>query len=152
MSTTRTTTSSSSRPRRGGLGPGAGRALAGSAIGSPRSPLPWSPEAVRADQQAELERYRERVAGWAREFDGLDEDVLAEAAAEARTAGQDAAADLDRLVRLLGALVTEWDQAQQGLGARLRALGHGRPLAPWALQALAAEEGQVLRVEAGESD
>ena len=96
-----TSASSSSRPRHGGLGPGAGRTIAGSAIGSPRSPLPWSPEAVRADQRAELERHRQAVERWADEFEGLDEDVFAEAAQEARDSGQEAAAAVDRLVRLL---------------------------------------------------
>ena len=142
MSTTRTT-SAASRPRRGGLGPGAGRAIAGSAIGSPRSPLPWSPEAVRTDQRAELERHRQAVERWAKEFEGLDEDVFAEAAQEARDDGQDAAAAVDRLVRLLFGHLAEWDRAQQRLEAGLRELGHGRALAQWAREAVAAEEGRV---------
>ncbi|MEV0537223.1 hypothetical protein [Kitasatospora sp. NPDC050463] len=115
------TTTPSRRARRA-LGPGAARVLADT-VRPPRTPPPWSPAAVEAALHAVLERFEQRAEPWREAFEGLDEDVLAEAAAEARAFSTDPAAAVDQLVRGLLLELDQWQQAISALGADLTATG-----------------------------
>ncbi|MFE7532301.1 hypothetical protein ACFU7Y_42400 [Kitasatospora sp. NPDC057542] len=69
---------------------------------------------------------------WREAFGDLDEDALAETAAEARTFGTDPARAVDELVRgLLGQLI-DWQAAIGELGHALAAAAQDRPLPDWA--------------------
>ncbi|MDY0812985.1 hypothetical protein [Kitasatospora purpeofusca] len=95
------TTPPPTRRTRRALGPGAARGLTDT-VRTPRTPPPWSPTAVDIALRAVLERFEATAEGWRDAFDGLDEDVLAEAVVEARTFGSDPAAAVDELVDGLG--------------------------------------------------
>ncbi|MGE7437044.1 hypothetical protein [Kitasatospora sp. NPDC001175] len=120
-----------SRTARRGLAPGAGRVLS-TTVRPPRTPLPWSPAALDAGLHTILAAYEETAAPWRDAFEDLDEDVFAEAAAEARAFGTDPAAAVDELVRSLLLQLTDWQQAIGALGRDLTAAAQGRPLPGWA--------------------
>ncbi|MEV0537255.1 hypothetical protein [Kitasatospora sp. NPDC050463] len=90
----------SSATRRG-LAPGAGRVLSAT-IRPPCTPLPWSPAALDAELHAALAAFDAAAAPWREAFEDLDEDVLAEAAAEARAFRADPAAAVDELALFTG--------------------------------------------------
>lgn len=93
-----------STTRRRALGPGATRVLTDT-VRAPRTPPPWSPAAVDTVLRAVLEDFEQTAELWRDAFEDLDEDVLAETAAEARIFGADQAGAVDELVRgLLGQL------------------------------------------------
>ncbi|MER5353373.1 hypothetical protein ABT093_23940 [Kitasatospora sp. NPDC002551] len=123
------------------LGPGAVRVLADT-VRSPRTPPLWSPEAVDAALHGVLGRFEAvaETAGWRDAFDGLDEDVLAEAAAEARAFGADPAAAVDDLVGELGRQLAAWQEAIGELGRALIAAAQDRPLPEWAADAGRSED------------
>ncbi|MEU8927738.1 hypothetical protein AB0D10_43700 [Kitasatospora sp. NPDC048545] len=86
-----------STTRRRALGPGAARV--------PRTAPTWSPAAVDTALHTVLEEFERTAEPWREAFEDLDEDVLAETAAEARVFGTDPAGAVDELVRaLLGQL------------------------------------------------
>ncbi|MFB7672319.1 hypothetical protein ACFC26_12970 [Kitasatospora purpeofusca] len=124
------------RRARRALGPGAAQALADT-VRAPRTPPPWSPEAVDAALRTVLDRFEAaaETAGWRDAFDGLDEDVLGEAAAEARAFGADPAAAVDHLVGELGRQLAAWQHAIGELGRELAAAAQDRPLPEWAADA-----------------
>ncbi|MFE2414986.1 hypothetical protein ACFXDE_42345 [Kitasatospora sp. NPDC059408] len=128
--------STGARPGRArrALGPGADRVLADT-VRAPRTPPPWSPAAVDATLHAVLEEFEQRVEPWREAFEGLDEDVLAEAAIEARSFGADPAGAVDELVRGLFGQLDRWQQAIGDLGRRLTAAAQDRPLPAWAADA-----------------
>ncbi|WP_158845859.1 hypothetical protein [Streptomyces sp. NRRL WC-3742] len=128
--------SNEARPGRArrALGPGAARALADT-VHAPRTPPPWSPAAVEATLRALLEDFEQRVETWRDAFEGLDEDVLAEAAAEARSFGTDPAGAVDELVRSLLLELGHWQRAIGGLGRRLTTAAQDRPLPDFAADA-----------------
>ncbi|MFI5534172.1 hypothetical protein ACIA8O_37110 [Kitasatospora sp. NPDC051853] len=68
-------------------------------------------------------------------FEGLDEDVLAEAAGEARLLGADPAAAVDELVRSLLRGLGACQEAIGALGRGLVAAAQDRPLPGWAADA-----------------
>ncbi|MFD8597549.1 hypothetical protein ACFV1L_21360 [Kitasatospora sp. NPDC059646] len=124
-----------SRTARRGLAPdAAGRALSHT-VRPPRSRLPWSPAALEAELHTALAAYEERAAAWREAFVDLDDDVLAEAAVEARAFGADPAAAVDELVRSLFGQLADWQQAIGELGRGLTAAIHGRPLPDWTADA-----------------
>ncbi|MFE4397927.1 MULTISPECIES: hypothetical protein [Streptomycetaceae] len=128
--------STGARPGRArrALGPGADRALSDT-IRSPRTPPPWSPAAVDTALRTAWEEFEQRAEPWRDAFDGLDEDVLAEAAAEARSFGTDPAGAVDELVRGLLLELDHWQHAIGELGLRLTAAAQDRPLPAWAADA-----------------
>ncbi|MET8703788.1 hypothetical protein ABZW10_33790 [Kitasatospora sp. NPDC004723] len=130
------TTPPPTRRARRALGPGAARVLA-DAVRAPRTPPPWSPQAVDATLRGVLERFEAaaEAAGWRDAFDGLDEDVLAETAAEARAFGADPAAAVDHLVGGLRRRLAAWQHAIGELGRALTAAAQDRPLPEWAADA-----------------
>ncbi|MER7773003.1 hypothetical protein [Kitasatospora sp. NPDC096140] len=65
-------------------------------------------------------------------FEDLDEDVLAETAAEARVFGTDPAHAVDELVRGLYGRLAHWQHAIGELGRRLTTAAQDRPLPEWA--------------------
>ncbi|MFJ9448384.1 hypothetical protein ACIRRH_42230 [Kitasatospora sp. NPDC101235] len=106
--------------------------------------MPWARESVDADLQGVLAGHRRLVAArWEEAFEDLDEDVLGEAAQEARRDGQGAGRAVDVLVRGLIRQLEEWKQADTGLEESLAAAALGRPLPVWAADALAAEQGRL---------
>ncbi|MER8103916.1 hypothetical protein [Kitasatospora sp. NPDC094016] len=121
------------------LGPGAARVLADT-VRSPRIPPPWSPAAVDAALRTVWEEFERRAEPWRDAFDDLDEDVLAEAAAEARSFGTDPAGAVDELVRGLLLELDHWQDAIGELGRRLTASAQDRPLPQWAADAGLAED------------
>ncbi|MBP0453926.1 hypothetical protein J5Y04_30945 [Kitasatospora sp. RG8] len=123
-----------SRTARRGLAPGAGRVLS-AAVRPPRTPLPWSPAALDTELHTVLAAYDEAAAPWREAFEELDEDALAEAAAEARAFGTDPVAAVDELVRSLLHQLTDWQQAIGALGRDLTAAAQERPLPEWAADA-----------------
>ncbi len=129
---------------RRGLGPGAGRALAAGAR-QPRTPPPWSPAAVDADLRAALAAFGQQAAGCCEAFADFDEDVLAEAAAEARAFRREPAAAVDQLVADLVGQLADWDRALDRLGERLTAAAQGRPLPDWAATDARTEEARRRR-------
>ncbi|MER7708644.1 hypothetical protein ABTX81_37915 [Kitasatospora sp. NPDC097605] len=102
-------------------------------VGPPRAP--WSPGALDAGLHAVLAAYAEAAAPWREAFEDLDEDVLAEAAAEARTFDSDPVAAVDTLVRGLLLQLTDWQRAIGALGRDLAAAAQDRPLPMWAADA-----------------
>ncbi|MFE7528550.1 hypothetical protein ACFU7Y_22935 [Kitasatospora sp. NPDC057542] len=125
------TTPPPARRARRALGPGAARVLTDT-VRAPRTPPPWSPEAVEAALRATLERFEATVEGWRDAFDGLDEDVFGECAAEARAFGADPAAAVDELVGELRQQLAAWQHAIGELGHELTAATQDRPLPEWA--------------------
>ncbi|OKI25158.1 hypothetical protein A6A07_31720 [Streptomyces sp. CB03911] len=97
-------------------------------VRAPRTPPSWSPAAVEAALQGVLEEYGQRAQAWRDAFEGLDEDLLAEAATEARVFGRDQVAAVDHLVRDLTAQLTRWQQAIDRLADDLAKAAQGRPL------------------------
>ncbi|WP_380286480.1 hypothetical protein [Kitasatospora purpeofusca] len=124
------------RRARRALGPGAAQALA-DVVRAPRTPPPWSPQAIDAALRTVLDRFEAtaETAGWRDAFDGLDEDVLGEAAAEARAFGADPAAAVDHLVGELRRQLAAWQHAIGELGRALTAAAQERPLPEWAADA-----------------
>ncbi|MFF7458616.1 hypothetical protein [Kitasatospora sp. NPDC008115] len=104
-------------------------------IHPPRTPPPWSPTALDTRLRTVLSSFTEAAAPWREAFEDLDEDVLAEAAAEARTFNTDPAAAVDTLVRGLLRQLTDWQQAIGALGRDLAAAAQDRPLPKWAADA-----------------
>ncbi len=101
----------------------------------PRTPPPWSPAAVAAALRTLLERFEEAAESWRDTFEGLDEDVLGEAASEARAFGADPVAAVDELVRDLLGRLDHWHQAIDTLARALTAAAQDRPLPEWAADA-----------------
>lgn len=128
-----------STTRRRALGPGAARVLTDTVRAHPAlrrrghrppSKAPCTP-CWRSSRTAEP---------WREAFEELDEDVLAETAAEARVFGTDPARAVDELVRgLLGQLIG-WQSAIGGLGRRLTSAAQDRPLPEWAVDASRTED------------
>ncbi|MFJ9447217.1 hypothetical protein ACIRRH_36010 [Kitasatospora sp. NPDC101235] len=73
----------------------------------------------------------------------MDEDVLGEAAQEARQEGLDPGRAVDVLVRGLVKRLEDWKRAGGELEESLAAVALGRPLPVWAADALAAEQGRL---------
>ncbi|RAJ32840.1 hypothetical protein K353_05838 [Kitasatospora sp. SolWspMP-SS2h] len=147
--TSATTVSSPSPGRvsgalRRGLGPGAGRALA-AGVRQPRTPPPWSPAAVDADLRAALDAFEQQTVDWCEAFEDFDEDVLAEAAAEARVFRRDSGAAVHQLVADLVGQLADWDRALDRLGKTLTAAARARPLPDWAATAARTEEARRRR-------
>ncbi|MFE7490122.1 hypothetical protein [Kitasatospora sp. NPDC057541] len=134
------------RRARRALGPGAAQAL-NDAVRAPRTPPPWSPQTVDATLRGVLDRFEAatETAGWRDAFDGLDEDVLAEAAAEARAFGADPAAAVDHLVGELRRQLAAWQQAIGELGRALTAAAQDRPPPDWAADAGRTEDDRRRR-------
>ncbi|MFF2080570.1 hypothetical protein ACFVXG_38130 [Kitasatospora sp. NPDC058162] len=116
------------------LGPGADRVLADT-VRTPRTPPPWSPAAVDGALRTVLEEFEQRAEPWRDAFDGLDEDVLAEAAAEARSFGADPGGAVDKLVHGLVGQLDHWQHAIGELGRTLTAAAQDRQLPEWAANA-----------------
>ena len=95
---------------------------------APRTPPPWSPAAIEAELTTVTAAFERTAAAWREVFDGLDEDLLAEAATEARIFGLDPVAAVDHLVRDLTAQLTRWQQALDRLADDLAKAAQGRPL------------------------
>ncbi len=112
----------------------AARALADT-VSAPRRPPPWSPAAVESALHEALHAFEERAKEWWDDFEGLDEDLLAEAAGEARMLGADPVTAVDQLVRALLRELGVWHQAIGGLGRALTAAAQERPLPNWAADA-----------------
>ncbi|MGW2545409.1 hypothetical protein ACWC5I_32180 [Kitasatospora sp. NPDC001574] len=112
---------------RRGLGPQAQRVMASTAR-APRTLPPWSPAAIEAELTTVTAAFERTAAAWREVFDGLDEDLLAEAQVEARTFGLDPAAAVDHLVRDLNAQLTQWQQTIDQLADDLAQAAQGRPL------------------------
>ncbi|MEU1425327.1 hypothetical protein [Kitasatospora sp. NPDC005751] len=106
----------------------------------PRTPPSWSPAAVDADLRTALDAFGQQAAGWYEVFADFDEDVLAEAATEARAFRRDPAAAVDQLVADLVRQLADWDRALDRLGETLTAAAQGRPLPDWAATAARTEE------------
>ncbi|MFJ3794250.1 hypothetical protein [Kitasatospora sp. NPDC090091] len=109
-----------STTRRRALGPGAARVLTDN-VRAPRTPPPWSPAAVEGALRAVLEEFERTAEPWREAFEDLDEDVLAETAAEARSFGTDPASAVDQLVRTLLLELDHWQRAIGDLGRALTA-------------------------------
>ncbi|MGW7448157.1 hypothetical protein [Kitasatospora sp. NPDC054795] len=120
-----------STTRRRALGPGAARVLTDT-VRAPRTPPPWSPAAVEGALHAVLEEFNRTAEPWREAFEDLDEDALAETAAEARTFGTDPARAVDELVRGLFGQLADWQAAIGELGRALTAAAQDRPLPDWA--------------------
>ncbi|MDH6107856.1 hypothetical protein P3T36_006315 [Kitasatospora sp. MAP12-15] len=118
---------------RRGLGPGAG--FLSATVRAPRTPLPWSPAALDGELRSLLDTFESTATGWREAFEDLDEDVLAEAAAEGRIFRRDPAAAVDQLVADLIRQLADWDQALADLAHALTAATEGRPLPDWAADA-----------------
>lgn len=116
------------------LAPGAGLALSAS-VRPPRTPLPWSPAALDAELHAALAAFDAAAAPWREALKDLDEDVLAEAAAEGRAFGSGPAAAVDELLRGLLGQLAGWQQSIGELGRALTTATEGRPLPGWATDA-----------------
>ncbi|ARF83197.1 hypothetical protein ACIG0C_30025 [Kitasatospora aureofaciens] len=82
-----------------------------------------------------LEEFEQTAEPWREAFEDLDEDVLAETAAEARSFGADPAAAVDELVRALLGQLDHWQQAIGEVGRALTAAAQERPLPEWAADA-----------------
>ncbi|MFJ9953615.1 hypothetical protein [Kitasatospora sp. NPDC091207] len=123
-----------STTRRRALGPGAARVLTDT-VRAPRTPPPWSPATLDAGLRGVLDAYEEAAAPRREAFEDLDEDVLAEAAAEARAFGTDPNGAVDALVRGLLLQLTEWQRTIDALGRDLTAAARERPLPAWAADA-----------------
>ncbi|MFD5922537.1 hypothetical protein ACFVYP_38325 [Kitasatospora sp. NPDC058201] len=80
-------------------------------------------------------RLRADPAPWREAFEDLDEDALAETAAEARTSGTDPARAVDEPVRGLLGQLADWQAAIGELGRALTAAAQDRPLPDWAADA-----------------
>ncbi|MFJ6774827.1 hypothetical protein ACIQOV_28375 [Kitasatospora sp. NPDC091257] len=117
-------------------------------IRPPRTSPPWSPAAVEAKLHAVLELFEQRAEPWREAFEDLDEDVLAETAAEARAFGTDPAGAVDRLVRGLLLELADWQQAISALGADLTAAAQDRPLPELAADAGRTEDVRWRRARA----
>ncbi|MFF2147454.1 hypothetical protein [Kitasatospora sp. NPDC058190] len=133
--------STGARPGRArrALGPGADQVLADT-VRAARTPPPWSPAAVDAALHAALGEFERASEPWRDAFDGLDEDVLAEAAAEARSFGADPAGAVDELVHGLLGQLDHWQQAIGDPGRRLTTAAQDRPLPAWAADARCTED------------
>ncbi|MEU4302874.1 hypothetical protein [Kitasatospora aureofaciens] len=118
------------------LGPGATRVLADT-VRAPRTPPPWSPAAVDAALRTAWKEF-ERRAGPS--FEGLDEDVLAEAAAEARAFGTEPASAVDELVHGLLRELDHWQRAIGEFGRWLTTAAQDRPHPDFAADAGRAED------------
>ncbi|WP_146616625.1 hypothetical protein [Kitasatospora sp. SolWspMP-SS2h] len=97
-------------------------------MSAPRRPLPWSPAAVENALHEVLHAYQERARQWREDFEDLDEDLLAEAAGEARIFGADPVAAVDKLVRALLSGLGLWQEAIGTLRWDLAAAAQERPL------------------------
>ncbi|MEU6972933.1 hypothetical protein AB0A71_35510 [Kitasatospora aureofaciens] len=106
-----------STTRRRALGPGTTRVLADT-VRAPRTPPPWSPAAVEGALHAVLQKFERTTEPWREAFEDLDEDVLAETAAEARVFDTDPARAVDELVRGTLGQLADW---QAAIGERGRA-------------------------------
>ncbi|MGW4896161.1 hypothetical protein ACWEQL_28480 [Kitasatospora sp. NPDC004240] len=106
--------------------------LSTTTVRPPRTPLPWSPAALDTGLHAALAAYEETAAAWREAFEDLDEDVLAEAAAEARAFGGDPAVAVDELVPGLLGQLADWQHAIGELGRDLTAAAQDQPLPGWA--------------------
>ncbi|MFE4360428.1 hypothetical protein [Kitasatospora sp. NPDC056800] len=128
--------STGSRPGRArrALGPRADRVLTDT-LRAPRTPPPWSPAAVDAALRTALAEFERRAERWRDAFEGLDEDVLAEAAGEARSFGADPDAAVDRLVGELRQQLADWQGAIGELSRALTAAAQDRPLPEWTADA-----------------
>ncbi|MFF3597980.1 hypothetical protein [Kitasatospora indigofera] len=128
------TTTPTGRGGRRALGPGAARVLSDT-VRAPRTPPSWSPAAVDAALHGVLQEYGQRAEAWRDAFEGLDEDLLAEAASEARAFHADPAGAVDELVRSLLHELAGWQQAIRALGRDLTAAAQDRPLPEWVADA-----------------
>ncbi|WP_329448357.1 hypothetical protein OG906_35275 (plasmid) [Streptomyces sp. NBC_01426] len=97
--------------------------------------MPCSPAALDAELHAVLAAFDAAAAPWCEALEDLDEDVLAEAAAEARAFGAGPAAAVDELVRGLLGQLTDWQQSIGELGRALTTATEGRPLPGWSTDA-----------------
>ncbi|MEV4560046.1 hypothetical protein AB0K51_24065 [Kitasatospora sp. NPDC049285] len=134
--------------RRAPLGPQAERVLvtlAGQRRGQP--PAVDQPAAFREERESTceesaappdadlrdiLEQHLQHTAELRDLFSDLDEDVLVEAATEARGDGADPVAAVDLLVRTLRHTLSEWDVRIAELGQTLTTALPDRPLPDWA--------------------
>ncbi|MFD3534190.1 hypothetical protein [Streptomyces sp. NPDC058664] len=82
-----------------------------------------------------LDAFDAAAARWREALEDLDEDVLAEAAAEARAFGAGPAAAVDELVRGLLGQLADWQQSIGELGRALTTATEGRPLPGWSTDA-----------------
>ncbi|MEV0192808.1 hypothetical protein AB0I39_30285 [Kitasatospora purpeofusca] len=126
------------------VGPGATQVLADTPQ-PPRTPPPWSPRAVDDALRTALERFEQQAEGWQDAFDGFDEDVLAEAAFEARAFAADPASAVDRLVADLYRQLADWQQAIGALARELTAAAQDRPQPEWAADAGRCEDVRRCR-------
>uniref|UniRef100_A0AAU2JZF8 Uncharacterized protein n=1 Tax=Streptomyces sp. NBC_00049 TaxID=2903617 RepID=A0AAU2JZF8_9ACTN len=97
--------------------------------------MPCSPAALDAELHAALAAFDAAAAPWREALEDLDEDVLAEAAAEARAFGGGPAAAVDELVRGLLGQLADWQQSIGELGRALTTATKGRPLPGWSTDA-----------------
>ncbi|MFJ5811486.1 hypothetical protein [Streptomyces sp. NPDC093093] len=97
--------------------------------------MPCSPAALDAELHAVLAAFDAAAAPWCEALEDLEEDVLAEAAAEARAFGAGPAAAVDELVRGLLGQLTDWQQSIGELGRALTTATEGRPLPGWSTDA-----------------
>ncbi|MER8188401.1 hypothetical protein [Kitasatospora sp. NPDC094015] len=123
-----------STTRRRALGPGAARVLT-DAVRAPRTAPPWSPAGAEGALRAVLEEFERTAEPWREAFEDLDEDILAETAAEARVFETDPARAVDELVRGLYGQLAGWRHAIGELGRALTAAAQDRPLPEWAADA-----------------
>ncbi|WP_030237407.1 hypothetical protein [Streptomyces sp. NRRL S-350] len=94
-----------------------------------------------------LERHLRHTAELRDLFSDLDEDVLAEAATEARGDGADPVAAVDLLVRTLRHALTEWDVRIAELGQTFTTLLPDRPLPDWAKSEGSMEDVRLRQAE-----
>ncbi|MFJ4796315.1 hypothetical protein [Kitasatospora purpeofusca] len=92
-----------------------------------------------------LERFEAAAERCRDAFDDLDEDVLAEAAVEARAFDADPAATVDHLVDGLRQQLADWQDAIGALGRELTAAAQDRPLPEWAADAGRTEDARRRR-------
>lgn len=97
--------------------------------------MPCSPAALDAELHAALAAFDAAAAPWREALEDLDEDVLAEAAAEARAFGAGPAAAVDELVRGPLGQLADWQQSIGELGRALTTATEGRPLPGWSTDA-----------------
>ncbi|MET8174958.1 hypothetical protein ABZV21_21500, partial [Streptomyces clavifer] len=97
--------------------------------------MPCSPATLDAELHAALAALDAAAAPWREALEDLDEDVLAEAAAEARAFGAGPAAAVDELVRGLLGQLADWQQSIGELGRALTTATEGRPPPGWSIDA-----------------